>query len=78
MEVHLLVDKSTKLPKLFLSRCRDFKDEIPQIDSKILELLILFELKSRTSRLVNIENFLKPVTKIELANSLVQTSKNNN
>ena len=70
--------KSPKLPKLLCLRFRDFKDEIPPINSRILELLISFELKSRTSRLVNVESFSKPVKKIELVNSLVQTSKNKN
>ena len=67
--------KSSKLPKLLYPRFRDFKDEIPPINSRILKLLIQLALKSRTSRLVNIENFSKPVIEIELVNSFVQTSR---
>jgi len=72
IERNLLV-KSTELPKLLYPRFRYFKDEIPPISSRILELLISLPLKSRTSRLVSVESFSKPVKEIELVNSLVQT-----
>ena len=74
IEFNLLV-KSTGLPKLINPRFKDFNDEIPPINSRILELLIWLKLKSRTSRLVNIESFSKPVKEIELVNNFVQTSR---